>query len=481
MADEYIGLGNESEPDDIAAEAFDYLESVIPGWVPSPGNLDTILIEVFAQEAAIERGLAAETGVEVFRFFGELVGTLPIDPIPAVGTADFVLSDTDGHLIPINTQFVVSGPAGDVAFITTADALVNPGSSTAPNVPIEAVEPGESGNGLSGVASLVNPLVFVTSVTIDASTSGGVDGETDDEYLNRLSERLRLQAPRPILPRDFEVLAKDIAGVKRAVVIDGVDPGVNEKQTISHDGTGGTFGLTFEAQSTPNNAIPWNGTAAQVKTALEALSNIAVDDIIVTGGPLPATITVEFVRNLGESNRTQMTSDDTNLTPGASTITIATTQGGVAALTSQERMVAISAVDEDGEMINTTVQTALLAYLDAKRELNFVVHWQPVDYTTINVTTAVTVYDGYDATAVKASVATALSDYLHPKNWGLPPPGAATDWLNTPIVRYLEVAALINSVDGVNYISSLTVNGGTSDVTMIGRVPLSRPGTMTVT
>lgn len=54
--------------------------------------------------------------------------------------------------------------------------------------------------------------------------------------------------------------------------------------------TGGTFTLTYAAQTTA--PIPYNATAAQVQSALEALSNIAPGDVFVTGGPFPATALV---------------------------------------------------------------------------------------------------------------------------------------------------------------------------------------------
>lgn len=54
----------------------------------------------------------------------------------------------------------------------------------------------------------------------------------------------------------------------------------NEVQTLTITATGGTYTLTFNGQTT--TAIAWNATAAAVQTALEALSNVAAGDIVVT-------------------------------------------------------------------------------------------------------------------------------------------------------------------------------------------------------
>jgi len=58
---------------------------------------------------------------------------------------------------------------------------------------------------------------------------------------------------------------------------------VDEVQTVTITGapTGGTFTLTFGAQTT--SAIAYNATAAQVQTALQALSSVGASNALVTG------------------------------------------------------------------------------------------------------------------------------------------------------------------------------------------------------
>lgn len=70
--------------------------------------------------------------------------------------------------------------------------------------------------------------------------------------------------------------------------------GTNEVQTISTTGvpTGGTFTLTFEAQTT--GPIAYNATAATLQAALEALAIIGEGGVRCTGGPLPTGIAVNF-------------------------------------------------------------------------------------------------------------------------------------------------------------------------------------------
>lgn len=60
-----------------------------------------------------------------------------------------------------------------------------------------------------------------------------------------------------------------------------------QRATITGVPTGGTFTLTYDGQTTA--AIAYNAASTAVQTALEALSNVGVGDIVVSGGPGPAS------------------------------------------------------------------------------------------------------------------------------------------------------------------------------------------------
>ncbi len=92
----------------------------------------------------------------------------------------------------------------------------------------------------------------------------------------------------------------------------------NEVQVVTLNGTptGGTFTLTYSGQTT--TAIAYNASAATVDAALEALSNIGVADVAVTGsagGPW----TVTFATALAATNVSEITGNGTSLTGAVST------------------------------------------------------------------------------------------------------------------------------------------------------------------
>jgi len=95
-----------------------------------------------------------------------------------------------------------------------------------------------------------------------------------------------------------------------------------EIQSVSTDGTGGTFTLTFLGVESGN--IAWDATAGAVETALELVSTIG--DVSVTGGDLPAAVLVEFLDPLG--NVPLMVADDTLLTGETVGTVVAQTQTG---------------------------------------------------------------------------------------------------------------------------------------------------------
>jgi hypothetical protein len=221
MAD-YISPPLVTEPSDLAEESFAYLEDQVDGWLPAPGNLETWLIEAISQLAGELMDVASAVPTSIFRYLGESILGLPAHAsTPATTETTWTVKDALGYTIQAGT--LVGIPAsGDVllAFEVAADTVIPAGNTSVAGVTIVAQDDGTDGNGLAGQPQLIDALDWVTAVTLDAPTSGGTDAESDDAYLDRLRELLQLLAPRPILPNDFAVMAKQVPGVYRATAID---------------------------------------------------------------------------------------------------------------------------------------------------------------------------------------------------------------------------------------------------------------------
>lgn len=224
----YLGYPILVDAQDLMQRAFTYLKNKIPSWEPSEGQLDVWMIETIASEAADIGTLASQVPLSIFRYFGaNLMGIQPIDATSATTTIKFNLSDVLGHTIPAGSQVGIRNITGDLIAFITLNELVIPAGSDEGNAVISAIIPGAAASGLgtiSGPVELIDVFSWVDNITQYTVTTGGLDAESDDTYLSRLALELQTMAPRPILPRDFAILARNVPGVQRAVAIDGYNP-----------------------------------------------------------------------------------------------------------------------------------------------------------------------------------------------------------------------------------------------------------------
>lgn len=146
--------------------------------------------------------------------------------------------------------------------------------------------------------------------------------ETDGE-----SAYLRLTGPDDGTP--FLVTGSTTNGGNAEVDVEVVRAGgggVNMVQRVQLPAglTGGTFTLSFEGQTTSN--LTYDESAADIETALKALSNIGSSDVSVSGeagGPWD----VEFSGTLAAASQTLLTGSGTNL--AGQSVTVTTTQHGL--------------------------------------------------------------------------------------------------------------------------------------------------------
>ncbi len=106
-----------------------------------------------------------------------------------------------------------------------------------------------------------------------------------------------------------------------SAIIDG--PGTNEVQTVTITGspTGGSFTLTYDGQTTA--AIAYNATAAALKSALVAATNLTSNDLTVVLASNVYTVTFNVGRDVPQMTATS------SLTGGTSpAATVATSTAG---------------------------------------------------------------------------------------------------------------------------------------------------------
>lgn len=383
----YIVLPVKRDPVEAEETMWEVMRQGFPGIAPSDGDPLTGLFRSAGVLYSETAELATKMAAEGFRYFGRaLAGILPVDEHLATGAVTFSSIDPappTGLLVPEGTQVSGRGQGGEpVGFRSVTAAVIPPGASEV-STAVEAMLEGVGGNDVTGDAELVEYIDYLQGVaTFDAPTGGGTDREPDEDHLDRVATELQIMRPSPVLPRDFEILARRFAGPGyRATAIDGLDP--------------------------------------------------------------------------------------------------------VANTTGNERMVALSVIDSAGEEADPAAMTRVRTGLEAMRELTFSVPTFAPTHTEIDAAFTATAYPGVDKVAAETAGIARLVDFLSPDRYGIrEDTGEDVEWINHPVIRYLEAAAQLDRVEGIDQITSLTINvagnpAGTADIALTGYAPLPRPGNIT--
>jgi hypothetical protein len=360
----YLDFDIETDVDTIAQLAYDEMASRISGWDPIVGEIDTAIIQAVARVAAQVRASAGIVPVGVFRYLATQFGMTPILALPATGLATITALDTLGHTLPAGAQFTITDASGDdQAFQTVSDAVLTAGVSVLANVPITAVTPGVDGNSMPypGVLEPVDAIAWLSAAATQiTSTSGGLDAETDDEFLDRLVTKYLVMSATPILPIDFAIMALDVLPVgSRTYALDGYD--------------------------------------------------------------------------------------------------------AVALTSANARTITVFAVDQNGNALSSPTAAAVVAYLAANREVNWLVYCSPPAFAAISVKFTAHALPGYTASLVLADAIAAVTSYLTAKNWGVPTVQTPNNWTlaeGYDKVRLGELYQVLNAVNGLAYVDTLFLKAG---------------------
>lgn len=162
-----------------------------------PAQPEMLLINTYAyREALVRQGIQDAAIQNLVNFssapvldeLGVLLGVTRLAPVAAKCTLRFTLVGGHGSVvIPEGTR--VSSADGLAVFVTTYDQPVGVGVNTV-DIEAECLTVGTIGNGYiaGNVATIMDPLAFVSSVANLATTAGGAAEESDDG----LRERIKL-------------------------------------------------------------------------------------------------------------------------------------------------------------------------------------------------------------------------------------------------------------------------------------------------
>lgn len=287
MPDPYAPLPADDESIDVlTGEHDDYLRAAIPGWAPSAGALEVAERAAFADEASTLYALLRERADDEWRDYGaDVLGIIPAGDVPASASTTWTARDTLGHTIDAGTVIIIDAPEGRFAFEAVYETTIPAASDEATGVLVQATEQytGTQTNGVTGTVIFDEQPSWVLSVTFDAPASGGTDAEDDTDYLNRIKRAALLLSRAPILPGDFELVAQEVAGVARALVLDGYD---DTDDTSDNERTVSVYPVTDEGLA----------VSGPTKTAIQALieERREVNWIVRVADPDYTTVNVDI-------------------------------------------------------------------------------------------------------------------------------------------------------------------------------------------
>ena len=458
-------LGLASSSTDLLQVWLDSMQAQINGYQPAdPTNPDSWPLEYKdAVSTAAMFEDVAQVGVVVpdaiVRAFGtKLYGIPYLTGASATTVIQVTAQDTTGHTLSAGADLLLNG----VAFDTTADLVISAGSSTG-TVVVAAVTPGTASNGAGNPASFVNNIDWVSAVTALATSSMGVDAESDTDYQSRLGSRLQLQTLTPITATNFAGVAlsfqpaagTDQQEIGRATALDGYS-GTPATFVVATTGSSGTLTVT-----TP--------PAAGV-TAAQGASITGTD---IQSGTLVSSAT-----------SSQMTLTKTASGTGSNiSATVTGTLGNA-------RTVTLAVTDSTGAALNADTKTALAAWLQSLREVNFIVNVIDPTYTQVYASVSgIYLYPGFDPAATASAIQQAITNFLSPQAFGAATFGDQTQWFAGTKIYYNQLIGVIQNAgrgavravaDGALTIGTSANPAGTVDLVIPGPLGLPLSSTTTV-
>lgn len=132
--------------------------------------------------------------------------------------------------------------------------------------------------------------------------------------------------------------------------------------------------------------------------------------------------------------------------------------------------ITVAVLGEGGTPLSTEAKDEIEQALEASAVAMLDVHVVDVVIDTVPVAVTVHLFDGFDEAAVLDAVEAAITAYIDPLTW---------QWGG--VIRRFEIVSLVDRVEGVDYVTAVTIDGVAADYTVTGAATLPKAGVVTVT
>ncbi|CAB4197562.1 Carbohydrate-binding, CenC-like [uncultured Caudovirales phage] len=237
--------------------------------------------------------------------------------------------------------------------------------------------------------------------------------------------------------------------------IDGYAFSVDE-DTIVDPGDSAIAGVAVSAvvEGVEANGL---GDSSAMISALAFVQTVTVDD--PTSGGIAEETDAEYLNRLTLALRLRAQSLVTTRDYELMALQ-APAVGRASASTTNEREVTVAVTDAEGGTLSAPEKTSLEATFSVYKLVNTIVNVVDPSYVSVPLSYVVKPYSGFDATDLQARIDGVLAEYLSPATWGSPRTISDVDssiWNAEPIVRVNKLIDMIGSVNGVDYVDSVSL------------------------
>lgn len=467
---EYIDLTvNDLQPVDIYNLARDYALVALPEFNPRAGTIEDAMLEAMSYVSGLVTGAVNRLPNGLMEGILRLMGFYRAEATLASGSVIFSSIDDTGLTIPAGTQvgFAETTADGEVlhVFETTSSMSIPEGSTESDPVQIAAVDAGRKPVITDGTSMIIlTPITRLFEAIFDGELNQGSETENDDEFFNRATTYLS-SLSRSLATADqvtnyvlstygdaFRVRAYDLTKLQKFVA---------DEVVFDSTGVGASFNIESTSPTQTYKTLDYTNSSSLVSETLLSTTPFADTETTYSYVRVQGTSVPDY-DGVWQIDGTIDTSDEPSsyyliYDYGDGTATnqiLYPTQTPTVEFLDQ---VAFDANDALGS-ITVFIGTSTGASLSAEDKANIAddirdrsiaglsVYVTDIIIAPITVEVEISVSEGYPTIEVRNAVDSYLTNFLSPETFQF-----------GTIIRRNSVLSAISQIDGVAFVSTLTM------------------------
>jgi hypothetical protein len=431
------------QPAEIYDLAIEYAQTSLPEWTPVTGSIEDAILQAASNMTGYLLGAINRLPAGSIEGLLALFGVVRNTGQAANGTAKITFIDDTGYTLSAGTRFgyLETGAVDSTLYVfeTTAGIQTNDGQNvnaygqTEVSVGIRAVTLSRYPSLSDGTSlQLLSAVSFISSIELVGDLNPGGDAESDTDYLNRGATTFGYLSETLVMPSQFDryVLA--------------------------------TYPEAYRAKAFSRAKIERTTSAlvrssSVVTATIGSGHGIVAGDVVRISGATPSTFNGYFiVSGLTGSTSVYWSQAGDNASATVQGKLVSTKLYPLTPEVPQNGYLTIYVSGTGGASLTAASCAAIEEDLTSKAIAGLTIVVNNATIVPLNLSVEVTTKSGYLASSVSTNVQTALNQYLHPDYWG---------WGST--IYYNELISLIDRVDGVDRVVSLSITDPSGNYTTV--------------